>query len=143
MNRLRKFLALPASERLLALEAALELAVASVLLAVLPFHRIARRLGPLGDDIDSTTDPERLRPIGRAVKRAARHLPWHPLCLPQAMAARAMLRRRHIASTLHLGVAVSPDDRAMSAHAWLTVGKIDVIGSPAQDDFTVLARFSR
>lgn len=142
-QRLRKFRTLSRRDRTLAVEAAIMLALASLLLALLPFRHVARWLGRLDREMGAQIDPPPLRPIGRAVERAARHLPWQPLCLPQAMAARAMLRRRGIASTLHFGMKLDGPDRAMRAHAWLTVGTTGVVGGTVADEFTVLARFSR
>lgn len=139
----RKFRALPARDRALALEAACLLALASLLLVLLPFRHIARWLGSLDGEREAVSDPVMARAVGRAVGRAARHLPWHPLCLPQALAARAMLRRRAIPSTLHFGMRLEGDDRTMRAHAWVTAGATGVVGVPAAGDFTVLARYSR
>lgn len=82
--------------------------------------------------------------IGHAVQRAARHLPFNLQCLPQALAAQWMLRRRGIASTLHFGMAKDPGgERAMLAHAWLTVSGLGVVGIAASRGFTEVARFSR
>jgi len=108
-----------------------------------PFRHVARWLGNL--DAEAATDGDAVLPraVGRAVERAARHLPWHPLCLPQALASRAMLRRRGIPSTLYFGMRLEGPGRVMRAHAWLTVGSVGVIGVPAAADFTVLARYSR
>ena len=48
--------------------------------------------------------------------------PWmQALCLPRALAAQAMLRRRGIASRLCLGVA--REGGALAAHAWIEVGQ--------------------
>src|SRR6476660_1046559 len=53
--------------------------------------------------------------------------PWmKALCLPRALAAHAMLRRRGIASRLCLGVARSGG--AFAAHAWIEVGEERIIG---------------
>lgn len=142
-HRWAKFRALPARDRTLALEAACLLALASLLLVLLPFRHIARWLGNLNSEIEAETDPAMAHAVGRAVGRAARHLPWHPLCLPQALAARAMLRRRGIVSTLYFGMRLEGDDRAMRAHAWVTAGATGVVGVPATGEFTILARYSR
>ena len=150
MRRLRKFLALAPVERRLALEAAAFLTLALLVLATLPFRRIAAWLGePVGGGERAVRSPDArhlgmARQIGRAVERAARHLPWPALCLPQTIAAKAMLRRRGIASTVHFGVAPSeaPDPRRMRAHAWLTVGDTAVVGGRSGGGFAVLARFS-
>lgn len=66
--------------------------------------------------------------------------PWmNALCLPRALAAHAMLRRRGIASRLCLGVA--RDRGALAAHAWVEIGNDKVVGGAEADAFTRLAEF--
>jgi len=66
--------------------------------------------------------------------------PWmNALCLPRALAAQAMLRRRGIASRLCLGVA--RDCHALSAHAWVEIGDDKIVGGAEAIGFTPLARF--
>jgi len=60
-------------------------------------------------------------------------------CLPRALAARAMLCRRGIASRLCLGVARNGD--ALAAHAWLEIGETKIIGGTEAAGFTRLAEF--
>jgi hypothetical protein len=66
--------------------------------------------------------------------------PWmRALCLPRALAAHAMLRRRGIASRLCLGVAREGGE--LAAHAWVEIGNNKVVGGPEADGFTRLAEF--
>jgi hypothetical protein len=66
--------------------------------------------------------------------------PWmNALCLPRALAAYAMLRRRGIASRLCLGVA--RDRGALSAHAWVEIGDDKIVGGAEAGGFTRLAAF--
>jgi hypothetical protein len=66
--------------------------------------------------------------------------PWmHALCLPRALAAHAMLRRRGIASRLCLGVAREGSE--LAAHAWVEVGNNKIVGGTEADGFTRLAEF--
>jgi hypothetical protein len=66
--------------------------------------------------------------------------PWiNALCLPRALAAHAMLRRRGIASRLCLGVARERD--ALSAHAWVEIGGDKIVGGAEADGFTPIATF--
>jgi hypothetical protein len=74
-----------------------------------------------------------------AVDTAARVLPWKPVCLPQALAGTAMLRRRRIASTLYLGV---DPGRGLDAHAWVRVGTLIVTGGPLETRFSVVSTFA-
>ncbi len=63
----------------------------------------------------------------------------HALCLPRAVAAQAMLRRRGIISRLCLGVAC--DDGAFSAHAWIEIGRDVVVGGADAAGFAQVTRF--
>src|SRR5258707_301908 len=84
----------------LAIESAVALTIASVVVATRAQSKTTRLLGRPHTD---TTDPAQLAPvppravrIGRAVERTAAVLPWHPLCLPTAVATVWLLRRRRI-----------------------------------------------
>ena len=67
--------------------------------------------------------------IGWAVTRIASYFPGSAMCLAQALAARAMLNRRGIASLLHVGVARS-QAAPFEAHAWLEAAGVEVTGYP-------------
>ena len=66
--------------------------------------------------------------------------PWlNALCLPRALAAHAMLRRRGIASRLCLGIARDGSD--LAAHAWIEVGKQKIETNADDARFARLAEF--
>ena len=66
--------------------------------------------------------------------------PWmSALCLPSALAAHAMLRRRGIASRVCLGVARKGDE--LAAHAWVEVGENKALGGAEAHSFIRLAEF--
>ena len=140
--KLVKFVRLPAPDRALLLEAVSALVTAGVLLRLMRFSRLAARLGrhmaesPERSDAASTDLALRIR---WAVETSARHLPWKPVCLPQAVAAQWMLRRRRIASTLYLGV--NPAE-GLDAHAWVRAGTVIVTGGPRQEQFAVVSSFA-
>lgn len=126
------------------LEAAGELTRASLQLA---FVRRSRKVGLMGQPLAGATaaqtvpDGDQLREavhIGRAVELASRRLPWHPMCLAQAVATRRLLDRAAIPSTVTLGART---DAGFDAHAWVTVGSQVVVGGGA-GTFTPLARFA-
>jgi Transglutaminase-like superfamily len=74
-----------------------------------------------------------------AIERVAGAARAQPACLPQALAALAMLRRRGISSRLCLGVAQAGGEAL--AHAWLEVGADTVVGGGDAGAFTRLAEF--
>ena len=92
-----------------------------------------------------TLQPENIQSmqaIRQAVLTAACHLPWHPICLPQALAAKWMLKRRNIKSILYLGIKNTHDPHTHSdLHAWLGVGEQMIIGGEIADQYEILATF--
>ncbi|HYD69827.1 lasso peptide biosynthesis B2 protein [Azospirillum sp.] len=144
-----RFLALPGAERRLLAEAAATLALASALLALLPFATAMRlaglnaRTGTAAARQDApapeagTTAPA----VGAAVARAARHLPFRAVCLQQAIACTLMLRRRALPVTVHFGMAKNAAG-ALDAHAWSVSGGAVVTGAPGRERFTPIAVFA-
>lgn len=142
MSRLVRFARLEGADRARLVEAVALLAAAGVLLRLLPFSRLAPRLGRHMAESAPVENPAATSGAERvqwAVETAARHLPWKPVCLPQAVAAQWMLRRRGIPSTLYLGV---DPGHEYDAHAWVRVGQTIVTGGPRPDRFTVVSSFA-
>jgi hypothetical protein len=141
LNKLRS---LPAQERWALLEAMHSLVLARMSLLI-PFRWLVRLLGRLEPgtprSIAVLSADERCAALGvrRAVLRVAVRLPWQSSCLVRALAARMMLRRRHLPSVLQFGVGRT--SRELSAHAWVRCGEIDVVGAETAPDFAPIAAF--
>jgi hypothetical protein len=71
-------------------------------------------------------DPDLPRLIAWTVDSVGSWPAINAVCLPRALAAQAMLRRRGIASRLCLGVA--RDGKLIAAHAWVEIGGDVIIG---------------
>lgn len=122
----------------LAGEAFASLAAARLTLMVVPFPVLARRLSaPLRKRRSGTVAIPRR--VGWAVSAVGRHSPIPFVCFPQALAARAMLRRRGIPATLHYGVAM--DEGKVRAHVWLSAIGVEVVGYVNKSDFKLIATF--
>jgi Transglutaminase-like superfamily len=137
VRKLGRFLQMPPRQRLMLLEAALFLGFARLALLTVPFGRIAPWLQRSPDS--GPHDAQTVLAVGEAVTIAARNVPWNAVCLPQAMAAKAMLARRGQGSALHLGAATASG--ALTAHAWLVAGGAVVVGEAGIADVAPLARF--
>lgn len=144
MRRLRKFLAHDWTDRLLLLEALAWLCWVKFLLVCVPFRWIAPYLGrrmvqsPATVPVDARAHVVR---ISWAVQSVARRLPLGFVCLPQAIAAKWMLRRRRLASTLYLGLA-RPEEARLSAHAWLRAGDRILTGRAESLTHSPIATFA-
>ena len=134
-SKLARFRELEAADKWLLLRAMGWLAVARLMLIVLPFERLAARLSAKGDASPEEPNPEYLERISFAVQAAANNVPWRSDCFPQAIAARMLLKRRGHESTIHLGVEkTSPD--AIAGHAWVTCGDVVIVGGENLDRYT-------
>ncbi|MDB5361025.1 MAG: hypothetical protein JWO51_2322 [Rhodospirillales bacterium] len=137
-------------QRGLLFEAALWLALARASVLVVPFRHLARRIGHVAAPIDgmaagpsaspSPTEIELVRDIGWAVTRAARYVPFKAVCLPQALAAKMMLRRRNLPGVLYFGAARQATG-GLEAHAWVMAAGIEVTGYPEAHSFTPITCF--
>jgi hypothetical protein len=136
--------------RALLAEAVACLLAARLALIFVPFPRLARRLGTFVPPTDSRVSQmraaaapdqsRRAEEIGWAVTRAARYVPFKAVCLPQAMAARVMLKRRGVKSVMHFGAAKG-HDKPIDAHAWLDAAGVEVTGYPVAENFAEIACF--
>jgi GNAT superfamily N-acetyltransferase len=77
--------------------------------------------------------------INWAVDTIAAKSSGNNLCLPHALAAHAMLRRRGIASRLCL--AVAREQQELAGHAWIEVDDHTIIGDTGGGRFTRIAEF--
>jgi len=146
MNTFTRFFQRTGRERALFFEALLYLAWAKILVRTLPFRRLAARLGQAQRQTPETITPRERAlavDISWAVQAAARHVPLGFVCLPQAIAAHRMLRRRGLPATLYLGVASDPAKREiLTAHAWLRAGDKIVTGENEIAGHVVVATFA-
>jgi hypothetical protein len=147
---IRRFRQIDNRRRALLAEAVACLLVARLALIFIPFPRLARGLGTFvpptdpravairqGSAPNQTLSAEQ---IGWAVTRAARYVPFKAVCLPQAMAARVMLKRRGVKSVMHFGAAKGTD-KPLDAHAWLDAAGVEVTGYPVAAGFAEIACF--
>ena len=81
--------------------------------------------------------------VGGAVRSAAGWTPWGSVCLPQATAAKWMLKRRNIPATVYLGV-MKDESRPekLAAHAWVRCGEFILTGAKGHQQYTVVSKFS-
>jgi hypothetical protein len=137
-RKLKTFLAMRAPDRLLVCEAVAMLALARLIVLTVPFRYMVPWLSraPETDSCDQVL----LLSVRKAVTTVARNVPWNAVCLPQAMAAKAMLAWRGCGSALHLGATIGPNG-TLIAHAWLISGGEAVIGAASTGGMSPLARF--
>jgi hypothetical protein len=125
------------------LEAALTLAVAEMAIRVLPFRHLAPRLGRWTSESGLESEPGATRiveGVRRSLAEVVPRVPWHPQCLAQAIAAKVMLGRRGVRSTLYLGLRCR--DTSVEAHAWVRAGATMVTGGQSMTEFVPIGWWS-
>jgi hypothetical protein len=135
-----RIFALPPRERRCTYEAALLLLTVRIALMLLPLPRALRLFGIAhGARGGGQVDAEQAALVRRAIARAARRVPFQAVCLQQAFTALLMLRRRHLAATVHFGLL--RDGAELKAHAWSRCGEVPVTGVAAARGFAPVAVF--
>jgi len=124
-------------EKLLFSEALFFLFMAKAILLVLPFKRIVR-LSTKKKYWQTDPDSNLLILIQLAIGRANRAAFWKNRCLVQTLAARWMLNRRGIASTVSLGLRFD-QQKKLVAHAWISVKDLEIVKKG--DDYVKLLSF--
>jgi len=125
VEQFRRFAALPGSDRLRLLQAALVVAAVRLALWVLPFRWVCARV----DARKAVLPRTGAAPAGRwawAVRVASRRIPGAS-CLTQALALQWLLARAGQSARIHIGVA-KQGARGFEAHAWLESGGEILIG---------------
>ena len=124
-------------DRGMVVEAAVTLSVARITLLLIPYRRFRPWLTLARPGV---AEPGLVSRVRLAVAIAARNLPFQVVCLPQAMAAKAMLARRGAASSMWIGVG-RDGSGAMILHAWLEAGDTIVTGAAGKRGITEITRF--
>jgi hypothetical protein len=138
MSRVKRFLQLPAPERWLLAQALFYVVVARACVAFVSFPVLCRFLGrrAVPPSIRTCHSPER---IAWAVAAAGRLVPGST-CLSDSVAAHLLLRRGGWPAVLCLSVDAGRAGLPFRAHASVESQGRTIIGGPAGEGFTSLAR---
>lgn len=125
-------------------EAVFYLLLSRALFALVPYRRIVRWMTrrPSNPALPRTAESFTADTISRRLGALIQRFPALGACVPHAMAAVAMLRRRHVHADVHFGVLRNPPSgRPLEAHVWVTVGEIVVAGESVMSAFVELTPF--
>lgn len=138
LRKLMTFARMPWGRKLLIAQAVVFLGLARLCVIGVPFRFIAKWLAkaPNAPIRDSAT----VNQVGWAVRTAANAVPWNAVCLPQAMAAKAMLAMRGQGSACHFGATFDAEG-GISAHAWLECDGRIVTGASGMKGMSHLTQF--
>lgn len=144
MSKIKLFITLDFSMKLLMIEAFIFLGRARIL-KVVPFSKVAPILGEQMEETPFICHERNkiiLKQISDATQIMSKYTFWESQCLVKAIAAMKMLERRRIGSTLYLGTARDGNGNLI-AHAWLRSGPYYITGFEEMDKFTVVNKFAK
>jgi hypothetical protein len=141
MAKLLRFVALPGGEKSRTMEASFYLLAVRLAFGLLPLPRALKLFGIVRSEAGcGQNSAAEVELIGRAIERAARHVPFRAVCLQQAFAALLMLRRRGLPATVQLGLL--RDGNELKAHAWSLCGDVPVTGVTLARGYSQIAVFA-
>lgn len=141
--RLYNFTRRPWQDQWLYFQTYILLGLARLAINIVPFSRLVKHLGPSMVESPMEVPVAHLREARRIawmVRSASRYTPWKSNCFPQAIAAKYLLHRRGINSTLYLGAAFKARTE-LEAHAWLRCGQLYVTGGAGDRHFGTVGIF--
>jgi hypothetical protein len=135
LGRLGKALRLPPGERAFLFQAWALFVFFEFALRVVPFRRllVVARTAPSPRPLGSAPIAPPLWRLVRLVEVAGRYATSNPTCLKQALVLSWLLRRRGVATSLHIGVARR--DGRLAAHAWLERDDDVILGGLDRADY--------
>ncbi len=118
--------------------------IARILILFVPLRRFSFLLGTHMKEtpnISSAENLDLLKKVALAIIRTSRFVPWRCLCYEQAIAAKMILRKYGLETTMYYGVA-KDQDKKLIAHAWVRCGNYIVTGGRGMNIFTVVGTFA-
>jgi hypothetical protein len=115
--------------------------LAKLVILIVPFKKIASRMGKL--QVESTHDLKSMEAptkIEHAIRRSSRYTLHNSKCYDQALTAKALLSQIGLPATIYFGLAKESSNQ-LSAHAWVRCGNKIITGKAGMERFTIIACF--
>lgn len=143
-NLLKKYFNTSKLERKTLNQILLWLIYSVVLVRLAPLRWFSGLLGEFNKPIDNELNQnqiEIIKLIKKNIRRCKRFLPWKVKCFEEAIAAKMVLKKQKIKSTLYLGVDKDKEQKLI-AHAWLKAGDFVVTGRQGHENYSVVGSYS-
>ncbi|MDR6121881.1 hypothetical protein QFZ87_001478 [Bacillus sp. SLBN-46] len=144
LKKARHFFLFDTKTKILLIEAFFFLGWARILKSI-PFSKVATSLGEYMNETPLSMDETNrkvFQNISNSINIMSRNTFWESKCLVKAIAAMKMLERRHVESTIYLGVS-KDEEGNMVAHAWLRSGSFYITGEEGMEGFMVVGKFAK
>ena len=141
---LRKYYSIDKTERKILNRTFFWLIYAFILVRLVPLRWFSGLLGEFKKEevleINSG-EKELIQMLVKNIRRWKRFLPWKVKCFEEAIAAKKVLEKYKINSTLYMGVDKNTE-KELIAHAWLKVGNEIIIGKKGYEKFSVVGFYT-
>lgn len=120
------------------------LLVSFILVRIIPLRWFSSLLGEFKKEVKeelAATDLIIIASVNKSIKRLKRILPWKVKCFEEAIAAKKVLEKSEIKSTLYLGLDKN-EIKQLVAHAWLKNGDVNITGGNVATNFKVVGYYS-
>ena len=142
--KIKRFLNISTKDKILVIRIVYLSLFYRILILIVPFKRISKNLGET--KIISHYKPKKwemlyIKRVYYYILKVCTKTPWESKCLVQALIGRRLMYKKHIETTLFLGVC-KDKDKNMIAHAWLKCGDNYVTGD-IKNEFGIVGTFTK
>lgn len=141
---LKKYFTISKLERRTLIQIFFWLIFSFILVRLVPLRWFSHLLGEFNNEQHDELNEYKLdiiRLIKKNIRRCKRVLPWKVKCFEEAIAAKKVMEKQKIQTTLYLGVDKNKENN-LEAHAWLKAGDMVITGKQGYDKFTVVGFYS-
>jgi len=142
---IKRFLSLPFKRKMLYVEAYSFLLFWHVVGKLMPLgwykSFFGKRLQDAPEQTLSSPSKTALK-ISHCVNVSAKAAPWKPVCYPQALTARSMLKLRGMNSTLYFGALYQGGEGLVKLHCWTVHRGAILTGKRGHEDYKVIQIYS-
>jgi len=143
MRNIKRLYQLPFEDKFLLIEVIVILVFSKLFIKLIRFDRLSSWVGKMHTETSKIyiSDHLNLIKVKSFIQKTAKRLPWDSVCYDKAIAAKLLLNRRNIPSTLYIGLAKSDED-SLEGHAWVRSGTLFVTGGTERKNYKPIVFFS-
>ncbi|HAF31145.1 MAG TPA: lasso peptide biosynthesis B2 protein [Bacteroidales bacterium] len=141
---LRKYYSIEKTERKILNRTFIWLIYAFILVRIVPLRWFSHLLGDFNNEIHCDLSVNEINLISftkKNIRRLKKRIPWKVKCFEEAIAAKKVLEKYKINSTLYLGVNKSVKN-SLIAHAWLKSGDVFITGEKGHKQYAITGFYS-
>lgn len=112
---------------------------AFVLVRIIPLRWFSHLLGEFNHKIECSLGDNEILLIAmlkKNIRRIKKRMPWKVKCFEEAIAAKKVLEKFNLNSTLYLGVNKNAE-KGLRAHAWLKSGDVFITGQKGHKQYAI------